>query len=254
MKRSVECPQCRKKVAEVKKNATLNNLIEKYLDKHPDMKRPQEEIEELEKTNKITVDVVEVTNKSSVQPTGANIPSLFSSSHFLDGGRVFNGGGFLGSNLATFAVANPQSLENGKLPLQPVVSYNLDNELSESYSGQEMEELDEAEEENAEEEKAEEEKAVVSALLPSCTSCLQKSAVSSNQTQKCASCDKFFCLLCVSKGAITRLQSKAPLTMNVGCLNKNIIEQQHLTRYIHGNGLTFTQVYENLLNDLVAKK
>jgi len=48
------------KIAKVKKNATLNNLISKYLEKHPDKKRPSSEIEELEKLNKITNDVVEV--------------------------------------------------------------------------------------------------------------------------------------------------------------------------------------------------
>jgi len=47
----------------VKKNTTLNNLISKYLEKHPDKKRPPSEIEELERLNKITNDIVEVLDK-----------------------------------------------------------------------------------------------------------------------------------------------------------------------------------------------
>lgn len=67
MRRSVECPQCRKSVVEVKKNPTMNNLIEKYLLKYPHKKRSPSEIEELEKLNTITVEVVEVLNRNKFE-------------------------------------------------------------------------------------------------------------------------------------------------------------------------------------------
>jgi len=62
MKRSIKCPQCLQLVVEVKKNTTLNNLIEKYLEKHPDKKRPYTEIEALEKLNTTTINVVKILN------------------------------------------------------------------------------------------------------------------------------------------------------------------------------------------------
>jgi len=68
MKRSIKCPQCLHLVVEVKKNTTLNNLIEKYLEKHPDRKRPYTEIEALEKLNTTTNNVVKVLNSRKQQP------------------------------------------------------------------------------------------------------------------------------------------------------------------------------------------
>ena len=56
MERSHECPFCREKVKSVKKNATLNSMIEQYLKMHPDEDRVPEEKELLKKANKITAD------------------------------------------------------------------------------------------------------------------------------------------------------------------------------------------------------
>lgn len=248
MKRSVECPQCRKKVTEVKKNATLNNLIEKYLDKHPDMKRPQAEIEELEKVNRITVDIVEVTSKSSVQPMAPISLPQFSSGLFSSGGGLFNRSGILGFSPHLFSVMNPQPFLYNPLP-QPAAPRSPESEGSESEAENAAEESEEPEEENAEESKV-----PLNFVSPVCSSCLQMSAARSDQVQTCTSCNKFFCLTCISKGGITKLRSKAPSGMNLGSLNSNIVEQRHLARYISSNGLTFTQVYENLLSDLVASK
>lgn len=51
LSRSKDCPSCREKVSEVKKNSMMNSLIEKYTIMNPALKRDPKEIEELEKKN-----------------------------------------------------------------------------------------------------------------------------------------------------------------------------------------------------------
>ena len=63
MKKSKECPQCRKQVMEVKKNPTLNNMIEKFAEAHPETKKSKEELEELTKNNVINSDVIRVSEE-----------------------------------------------------------------------------------------------------------------------------------------------------------------------------------------------
>lgn len=58
MSRSQECPSCRKKVERINKNHIVNNLIEAYLKEHPSKRRPKEDIEDLNKKNKITHDML----------------------------------------------------------------------------------------------------------------------------------------------------------------------------------------------------
>ncbi|XP_052802840.1 E3 ubiquitin-protein ligase CHFR-like isoform X2 [Mya arenaria] len=58
MARSQECPSCRKKVERINKNHIVNNLIEAYLKEHPAKRRPDEDIAELNKKNKITTDML----------------------------------------------------------------------------------------------------------------------------------------------------------------------------------------------------
>ena len=70
MTKSKECPQCRKVVMEVKKNPTLNNLIEKYIEAHPESKKSKEEITESEKNNKISSDVLRVTEETKSTTRG----------------------------------------------------------------------------------------------------------------------------------------------------------------------------------------
>jgi E3 ubiquitin-protein ligase CHFR len=64
MVKSVECPQCRKQVSEVKKNPTLNNLVEKHIENHPELKRSTQDIAEQIKFNKVTSDVLRVSEES----------------------------------------------------------------------------------------------------------------------------------------------------------------------------------------------
>jgi hypothetical protein len=51
---------CRKPVDEVKQNPIINNLIQVYLESHPEAARSSEEINELEAKNKITHDLYQV--------------------------------------------------------------------------------------------------------------------------------------------------------------------------------------------------
>ena len=60
LKRSKECPHCRDIVVEVKKNATLNNVVLNYLELNPDEKRDPEELREVEEKNIFNADVYKV--------------------------------------------------------------------------------------------------------------------------------------------------------------------------------------------------
>eukprot|EP00828_Plagiopyla_frontata_P029502 TRINITY_DN3816_c0_g1_i2.p2 TRINITY_DN3816_c0_g1~~TRINITY_DN3816_c0_g1_i2.p2 ORF type:complete len:190 (-),score=43.21 TRINITY_DN3816_c0_g1_i2:629-1198(-) len=56
MKKSSQCPQCRKKVLAVKKNANVNSIIESYLENHPEKKRTLEEYKDMDAKNVIKDD------------------------------------------------------------------------------------------------------------------------------------------------------------------------------------------------------
>lgn len=56
MQKSKLCPQCREPVTEIKKNATVNNIIEKFMENNPSLKRAKEEYEEMDQKNKIKED------------------------------------------------------------------------------------------------------------------------------------------------------------------------------------------------------
>ena len=51
IKDSDKCPQCRDTIIEIRRNTTFNSLIEKFLEKFPEKKRPEEEIENMNKRN-----------------------------------------------------------------------------------------------------------------------------------------------------------------------------------------------------------
>ena len=53
MAKSKTCPTCRMDVDVVKRNATINNLIEKYLQANPEKKRPDAEYKAMDNNNKI---------------------------------------------------------------------------------------------------------------------------------------------------------------------------------------------------------
>mmetsp|Transcript_23903 Transcript_23903/g.20869 ORF Transcript_23903/g.20869 Transcript_23903/m.20869 type:complete len:180 (+) Transcript_23903:533-1072(+) len=51
-KKSNMCPSCRDEVTDVKKNPTINNIIDKFLQAHPEKKRSKEEYEEMDRVSK----------------------------------------------------------------------------------------------------------------------------------------------------------------------------------------------------------
>lgn len=53
---------------------------------------------------------------------------------------------------------------------------------------------------------------------------------------------------------MAKLQTRVPLEMNAGSFSGNLIEQQHVKKYICDQGLTFANVYNNMLKDLEDKK
>lgn len=55
---SQECPQCRMTVDRIAPNYVVNNLIEAYLKQHPNKKRDEEDLRELDEKNKITQEML----------------------------------------------------------------------------------------------------------------------------------------------------------------------------------------------------
>jgi len=70
MKRSKECPQCRKAVLNVAKNHTVNNLVNAYLKMHPGKRRDAADLAALDAKNKIKD---EGTKKGSSRPAGVGL-------------------------------------------------------------------------------------------------------------------------------------------------------------------------------------
>ena len=101
MVKSTACPQCREEVTEIKKNATVNNMIQKFMENNPSKKRPKEEYEEMDQKNKIKEDKVVLkkpaTNTTSLfgAPNNArtNTTSLFgvATNVRTTGGSLFSG-------------------------------------------------------------------------------------------------------------------------------------------------------------------
>ncbi|XP_074641181.1 E3 ubiquitin-protein ligase CHFR-like isoform X2 [Tubulanus polymorphus] len=58
MKTSNECPTCRVKVDRINKNHIVNNCVESYLKSHPDKKRSEEDMKDLDSRNRITRDML----------------------------------------------------------------------------------------------------------------------------------------------------------------------------------------------------
>ncbi len=71
MEKSKICPQCREEVTEIKKNALVNNILEKFMENNPSKKRTKEEYEEMDKTNKIKED--RVVFKKAGAPAAATV-------------------------------------------------------------------------------------------------------------------------------------------------------------------------------------
>ena len=63
MRQSKNCPQCREPVKECREIHLIKEMVERYLQKHPDRRRSQEELEELNKANTITRNKPTANNK-----------------------------------------------------------------------------------------------------------------------------------------------------------------------------------------------
>ncbi|MGH0186170.1 UNVERIFIED_CONTAM: hypothetical protein FKN15_020431 [Acipenser sinensis] len=59
MERSSFCPTCRCPVERIRKNHILNNLVEAYLQQHPEKCRSEEDLQSMDKRNRITQDMLQ---------------------------------------------------------------------------------------------------------------------------------------------------------------------------------------------------
>jgi pSer/pThr/pTyr-binding forkhead associated (FHA) protein len=73
MNKSANCPQCRKKVVEVSKNDGLTNLIERFIDTHPESRKSKEEMEDQQKNNKINGYSIKVAKEDNIKSSKAKL-------------------------------------------------------------------------------------------------------------------------------------------------------------------------------------
>lgn len=71
VKRAGDCPTCRQNVSEVKKNHMVVTLIDAYIKTHPNSKRPQEELDELDAANTFKQDRTVLNNKKNFKSDGS---------------------------------------------------------------------------------------------------------------------------------------------------------------------------------------
>ncbi|CAD8079111.1 unnamed protein product [Paramecium sonneborni] len=88
MAKQKTCPSCRNDVQSVNKNPMVNNVVEKYLQMHPEKKRPPEEYKEMDQKNKIKGDAL--TFNSTDQISTVTIPSITNDAPNRGRGRPTN--------------------------------------------------------------------------------------------------------------------------------------------------------------------
>ena len=71
LKRSSECPMCRAEISEVRRNHDLSNLIDAFLDAHPERRRSDAEIAEMDARSTITTESLRVSKKRAAPDGGA---------------------------------------------------------------------------------------------------------------------------------------------------------------------------------------
>lgn len=79
LENSKQCPQCREVMVEVKKNAAINNMTQKFLDNCPEKKRSPKEYQMMDKKNKIKQDrlVISDLHRNRDSSTLSSISNIF---------------------------------------------------------------------------------------------------------------------------------------------------------------------------------
>ena len=93
LKRSSECPICRTQISEVRRNHDLSNLIDAFLDAHPERKRSAEELAEMDARSTISTESLRVSKKRAAPDGGAADRDDYSDDYSDD----YGGGGSDGS-------------------------------------------------------------------------------------------------------------------------------------------------------------
>lgn len=108
MEKSSVCPQCREEVIELKKNATVNNIIEKFMENNPSKKRQKEEYDEMDGKDKIKEDRINLKNYKNAKKAASTPVSLFSTPITTGTGMgLFGSGGGAATNIFRNTVAAP---------------------------------------------------------------------------------------------------------------------------------------------------
>ena len=67
MLKSTQCPTCKQEVHEIKKNVFLDNIVQNFLEKNPQFRKPLHEYQEMDRKNNITCNRLVLANNSTSQ-------------------------------------------------------------------------------------------------------------------------------------------------------------------------------------------
>ncbi len=251
-----------KDVAEVKKNPILNNLVEKYLEKYPEKRRPKEEYELLDKQNVITAETLVVSGPGAPAPAADNIrPAAAPVAPFF-------------AAPAPPLFAAPVPVSHPFPPVAPVRQNRLrvqrrgrdpDYVPSESAeSSEEEEDMDsdlssESESGNSENmaesvQESEENKEEVKGKQ--CDFCAENTvrAGDGGSAQGCVLCGSQGCDRCISKGMLTELSKHKVTAIPEASLNGNKFEQDILIRHLGRKNVAVPKLYSTMIKEVIRKK
>jgi len=227
----------------VRKNAVLNNLVEKYLLKYPEKKRPKEEYEQLEKQNEITANSL-IIKKEENKPNRIqqNVPIIQPQRQNLR--RLVR------NNLRDPEYIPSENEESSDSDFSEEVNNYL-NENSSSSSRISSESEDSRHEDEKEDRKEDQKEDI-----KQCGFCNKKGNISETEylQNRCVLCNTSACKECLLKKLCTELQSHNISNLPEICLNRNQFEQKIFIELLEKKGITPKILYEMMIKEIVKKK
>ena len=235
-KQNNTCPTCRVHVTQVKKNHSMNNVIDKFLKMNPQLKRPDEELQELDKSSEL-FDTVNNESESSNRLHYHSSQSSSDSESDIDSGSDSDTD--TGVRLAPISIApvlfnNSVNLFNQSRLCTECATPGIDGFQCQPNQ-----------------------------MHITCVACLKqmphRTDVPLERSQQCAVCQNYFCDLYTNGGCPNRLSGGALKKLSdftdiqvipFNCMNNNNIERQVLIDYMNNKQLSVQDVFEECCRKL----
>ncbi len=230
MKRSGACPACMKEVTEVRRNPSLNNMIEKYLAKFPEKRRPQTEYDSLQKLNVITTETVvlsefragiEKEEEKKAPPPQPAIPSRPAKR--------------AGRHMPEIMSESEDS------------EYDFDDDNSDDSSQEEAKNESDLPESELEALQAEE-------RPKTCDFCRVRQIPFNERGIKCVLCGALACHQCHVHRSLAELRLHKVTAVPEMALNQNKYEQKLLADYLEENAIQIPKLFKAMIREVIKKK